>query len=175
MSILHTKVSHRIQYILFYRAFQEFEYIYCSFLMTQVDTKFWDVFILHRSDLHTKISHCIQHIFFYRALKKTEYINVYKIYCITTKYWSILKIHRQPKQLWSNRTSGLTYIPLSTFIGTEIYIDLGNGQNQSQKGENMGFCKKVPYLWFLSNLAYRKFLHQSFKRTKKKKPIKSCI
>ena len=68
-SDLHTKVTHRIQYILFYRALQEFEYIYCSFLMTKIGTKFWCVFKLYRSDLHTKISHRIQHIFFYRALQ----------------------------------------------------------------------------------------------------------
>ena len=63
-SDLHTKISHLIQYILFYRALQEFEYIYCSILMTQTRTKFWYVFKLHRSDLRTKISHRIKHIFF---------------------------------------------------------------------------------------------------------------
>ena len=29
-SDLHIKMSHRIQYTLFYRALREFEYIYCS-------------------------------------------------------------------------------------------------------------------------------------------------
>ena len=69
-SDLHTKTSHHIHYILFYRALQKFEYnnIYCSFLMTPIGTKFWYVFKLHRSDLHTKISHRIQHIFLMRVV-----------------------------------------------------------------------------------------------------------
>ena len=63
-SDLHTKISHPIQYILLYKALQEFEYIYYSFLITQIGTKFRYVFKLHRSNLHTKISHHIQNIFF---------------------------------------------------------------------------------------------------------------
>ena len=62
----------------FYRALQKFEYvsIFYSFLMTQIGTKFWYVFKLHRSDLHKKISHRIQYILFYRALQEFE-----SIYC----------------------------------------------------------------------------------------------
>ena len=81
-SDLHTKISHRIQYILFYRALEEFEYTYCSFLMTQIGTKFRYVFKLHWSDLNAKISHRIQHIFIYRILQKFEYI---KVYCFLLK------------------------------------------------------------------------------------------
>ena len=63
---------------------QKFQYInvFCLFSMTQIGTKFWYVFQLHRSDLHTKISHRIQHIFF-KALQKFEYINIYCSFLIT--------------------------------------------------------------------------------------------
>ena len=65
----------------FYRALQKFEYvfIYCSFIMAQIGTKFWYVFKPHTSNLHTKVSHRFQHIFFYRVLQKFQYI---KIYCV---------------------------------------------------------------------------------------------
>ena len=69
-SDLPTKISHRIWHILFYRALQEFKYIYCSFLMAQIGTKFCYVFKLHRSHLHTKISHRIQHTFFLQSISK---------------------------------------------------------------------------------------------------------
>ena len=59
-SDFYTKISHRIQHILISKALQEFEYIYCSFLMTKIGTKFWYVFKLHRPDLNTKISHRIR-------------------------------------------------------------------------------------------------------------------
>ena len=60
-----------------------------------------------------------------------------------------------------------SYLP-PIFIGPQIliqiYIDLVNGQNQSQKRGNPHFSGKVACLWFLSNLAHRKFLHRPFKR-----------
>ena len=82
---------------LFYGALQKFQYIniYCSFLMTQIGTKFRYVFKLYRSDLHTKMSHHIQYILFYRVLQEFEYI-----YCsflmtqIGTKFRYIFKFYR---------------------------------------------------------------------------------
>ena len=92
--IEHTKISHRIQYILFYIALQEFEYIYCSFSMTQTGTKFWYVFKLHRSNLHTKINHRIQNILCYTALQ--EFIYIYCSFLMTeigTKFRYVFKLH----------------------------------------------------------------------------------
>ena len=47
VSDLHYKSSHRIQHILFCSVLQEFEHIFCSFLMTQIDMQFRYVFKLH--------------------------------------------------------------------------------------------------------------------------------
>ena len=49
-SDLHIKMSHRIQYTLFYRALREFEYIYCSFLKTKIGKIFRYLFKLLSSD-----------------------------------------------------------------------------------------------------------------------------
>ena len=64
--VLRMKNSYCFVHRSFYRAFQNFQYIttLCSFLMTDIGTKFRYVFKLHISDLHTKISHCFQHILF---------------------------------------------------------------------------------------------------------------
>ena len=58
---LHMKNCYFIVHKSFYRALQKFQNmnIFCSFLMTEIGTKFLYVFKLHRSDLQTKICHRI--------------------------------------------------------------------------------------------------------------------
>ena len=48
----------------FIEHFKNIKYIYYSFLVTQIGTKFGMFFQSHRCDLHTKISHRNQRIFF---------------------------------------------------------------------------------------------------------------
>ena len=63
--------------------------------MTQIGTKCWYVFKLHRPDLHTKNGHRIQYTLFHRALQEFEYI-----YCsflltqIGAKFRYVFKLHR---------------------------------------------------------------------------------
>ena len=72
--VLHLKNCFCIVHRSFHKALVKFQYIIilCSFLMTEIGTKFWYVFKLHTSDLRTNINHRIQHIFFYRALQEFQ-------------------------------------------------------------------------------------------------------
>ena len=95
-SDLHTKISYRIQYILFYKAFQEFEYIYYSFFMLKLARNF-GMFLNYIDLICIPKLVIVQHIIFYGALQKFEYINIYCSFLmmqISTKFWYVFKLHR---------------------------------------------------------------------------------
>ena len=80
--VLHMKNLYCIVHRSFYRGIQKFQCIniFVSFLMPQISTKFWYVFILHISDLHTKMSHSIQHIFYREYLESPRSFRMFLNY-----------------------------------------------------------------------------------------------